>query len=97
VSPSPPGPVIVQSDKTLLLEVDHEAADEARAAIAPFAAGPVALVARRRHPVLVLWVTFAATLAQVTAGQAMLVEVKGVNDVFGHKTGGTYDLKVSLQ
>src|SRR5262249_44762517 len=31
------GPLIVQSDKTLLLEVDHELATEARAAIAPFA------------------------------------------------------------
>ncbi|WP_188587083.1 DNA repair helicase XPB [Gordonia jinhuaensis] len=31
------GPLIVQSDKTLLLEVDHEKAGEARAAIAPFA------------------------------------------------------------
>jgi DNA excision repair protein ERCC-3 len=31
------GPLIVQSDKTLLLEVDHHAASEARAAIAPFA------------------------------------------------------------
>lgn len=31
------GPLIVQSDKTLLLEVGHEAADEARTAIAPFA------------------------------------------------------------
>src|SRR6201991_2602264 len=31
------GPLIVQSDKTLLLEVDHPAAPEARAAIAPFA------------------------------------------------------------
>ncbi|MDT7651922.1 MAG: excision repair protein [Pseudonocardiales bacterium] len=31
------GPLIVQSDKTLLLEVDHPAATEARAAIAPFA------------------------------------------------------------
>ncbi|WP_067568391.1 DNA repair helicase XPB [Nocardia acidivorans] len=31
------GPLIVQSDKTLLLEVDHEAADAARQAIAPFA------------------------------------------------------------
>ena len=31
------GPLIVQSDKTLLLEVDHPTADEARAAIAPFA------------------------------------------------------------
>ncbi len=30
-------PLIVQSDKTLLLEVDHERADEARQAIAPFA------------------------------------------------------------
>ena len=31
------GPLIVQSDKTLLLEVDHPAAVAARAAIAPFA------------------------------------------------------------
>jgi len=31
------GPLIVQSDKTLLLEVDHPAAAEARGAIAPFA------------------------------------------------------------
>ena len=29
------GPLIVQSDKTLLLEVDHPEASEARAAIAP--------------------------------------------------------------
>ena len=31
------GPLIVQSDKTLLLEVDHPLAKECRAAIAPFA------------------------------------------------------------
>src|SRR5690348_12880128 len=31
------GPLIVQSDKTVLLEVDHEQAGAARAAIAPFA------------------------------------------------------------
>lgn len=31
------GPLIVQSDKTVLLEVDHELAGAARAAIAPFA------------------------------------------------------------
>src|ERR1044072_738215 len=31
------GPLIVQSDKTLLLEVDHENAGECRKAIAPFA------------------------------------------------------------
>jgi DNA excision repair protein ERCC-3 len=31
------GPLIVQSDKTLLLEVDHELADECRRTIAPFA------------------------------------------------------------
>lgn len=31
------GPLIVQSDKTLLLEVDHEQADDARREIAPFA------------------------------------------------------------
>ena len=33
----PDGPLIVQSDKTLLLEVDHPAAPAARSAIAPFA------------------------------------------------------------
>lgn len=31
------GPLIVQSDKTVLLEIDHEQADDAREAIAPFA------------------------------------------------------------
>lgn len=31
------GPLIVQSDKTLLLEVDHDHADDCRRAIAPFA------------------------------------------------------------
>ncbi|MFZ9283894.1 MAG: DNA repair helicase XPB [Candidatus Nanopelagicales bacterium] len=31
------GPLIVQSDRTLLLEIDHPMADEARKAIAPFA------------------------------------------------------------
>ena len=31
------GPLIVQSDKTLLLEVDHPSANDARIAIAPFA------------------------------------------------------------
>ncbi|RLK59717.1 DNA repair helicase XPB [Actinokineospora cianjurensis] len=31
------GPLIVQSDKTLLLEIDHPSAGEARTAIAPFA------------------------------------------------------------
>ena len=31
------GPLIVQSDKTLLLEVDHAAAEVARRDIAPFA------------------------------------------------------------
>ncbi|NIH86915.1 DNA repair helicase XPB [Amycolatopsis granulosa] len=31
------GPLIVQSDKTVLLEVDHRMADDARIAIAPFA------------------------------------------------------------
>src|SRR6201991_4894216 len=31
------GPLIVQSDKTLLLEVDHPSADDARMAVAPFA------------------------------------------------------------
>ncbi len=34
---APGGPLIVQSDKTLLLEVDHAQADDCRLAIAPFA------------------------------------------------------------
>jgi DNA excision repair protein ERCC-3 len=34
---APAGPLIVQSDKTLLLEVDHPQADDCRLAIAPFA------------------------------------------------------------
>ena len=33
----PPGPLIVQSDRTLLLEIDHPDADACRMAIAPFA------------------------------------------------------------
>ncbi len=37
MSPAEGGPLIVQSDKTLLLEVEHPAAAEARSAIAPFA------------------------------------------------------------
>jgi DNA excision repair protein ERCC-3 len=37
MDPVTDGPLIVQSDKTLLLEVDHELAPAARAAIAPFA------------------------------------------------------------
>ena len=32
-----PGPLIVQSDKTVLLEVDHEDAAAARIALSPFA------------------------------------------------------------
>jgi hypothetical protein len=32
-----PGPLVVQSDRTLLLEIDHPAADACRIAIAPFA------------------------------------------------------------
>jgi len=37
MSDSAPGPLVVQSDKTLLLEVDHPAAEACRIAIAPFA------------------------------------------------------------
>src|SRR5215204_6269259 len=36
-APSAPGPLVVQSDRTLLLEVDHPDADVCRIAIAPFA------------------------------------------------------------
>ncbi|MEJ7845802.1 MAG: DNA repair helicase XPB [Acidimicrobiales bacterium] len=37
MSETPPGPLVVQSDRTLLLEVDHPDAEACRAAIAPFA------------------------------------------------------------
>ncbi|GAB2588868.1 DNA repair helicase XPB [Microlunatus antarcticus] len=37
MSDSQPGPLVVQSDKTLLLEIDHPAAEACRIAIAPFA------------------------------------------------------------
>jgi DNA excision repair protein ERCC-3 len=37
VSEPTPGPLVVQSDRTLLLEVDHPDAEACRAAIAPFA------------------------------------------------------------
>ncbi len=37
MSAEAPGPLVVQSDKTLLLEVDHPAAEACRIAIAPFA------------------------------------------------------------
>jgi DNA excision repair protein ERCC-3 len=37
VPPEGPGPLVVQSDRTLLLEVDHPVADACRIAIAPFA------------------------------------------------------------
>jgi DNA excision repair protein ERCC-3 len=37
MSAAPGGPLIVQSDKTLLLEIDHELSGECRKAIAPFA------------------------------------------------------------
>ena len=45
------GPLIVQSDKTLLLEVDHPSAAEARKAIAPFAELERSPEQRRGDPV----------------------------------------------
>ena len=38
------GPLIVQSDKTLLLEVDHPGAETARRDIAPFAEPELSLI-----------------------------------------------------
>jgi hypothetical protein len=43
------GPLIVQSDKTVLLEVDHELAGAARAAIAPFATTQTSLPSSADH------------------------------------------------
>ncbi|MCW2493691.1 MAG: excision repair protein [Pseudonocardiales bacterium] len=91
------GPLIVQSDKTLLLEVDHELAGEARAAIAPFAElerSPEHVHTYRLTP-LGLWNARAAghdaeqvvdalvRFSRYTVPHALLVDVADTMDRYG--------------
>jgi len=91
------GPLIVQSDKTLLLEVDHEQADECRKAIAPFAElerSPEHIHTYRLTP-LGLWNARAAghdaeqvvdtllTYSRYAVPHALLVDVAETMDRYG--------------
>ncbi|MEO9236886.1 MAG: DNA repair helicase XPB [Jatrophihabitantaceae bacterium] len=91
------GPLIVQSDKTLLLEVDHPQASEARAAIAPFAElerSPEHVHTYRLTP-LGLWNARAAghdaeqvvdalvRFSRYTVPHALLVDVADTMDRYG--------------
>lgn len=91
------GPLIVQSDKTLLLEVDHEMADAARKAIAPFAElerSPEHIHTYRLTP-LGLWNARAAghdaeqvvnvllTFSRYAVPHALLVDVAETMDRYG--------------
>src|SRR5881392_1487200 len=91
------GPLIVQSDKTLLLEVDHEQADACRKAIAPFAElerSPEHIHTYRLTP-LGLWNARAAghdaeqvvdalvRYSRYTVPHALLVDVADTMDRYG--------------
>ncbi len=91
------GPLIVQSDKTLLLEVDHERAGECRKAIAPFAElerSPEHVHTYRLTP-LGLWNARAAghdaeqvvdtllTYSRYSVPHALLVDVAETMDRYG--------------
>jgi DNA excision repair protein ERCC-3 len=88
------GPLIVQSDRSLLLEVDHELAEECRAAIAPFVElekAPEHVHTYRITP-LALWNASAAghdaeqcidallNYSRYDVGQALLIDIV---DTFG--------------
>ncbi len=94
------GPLIVQSDKTLLLEVDHPSADEARRAIAPFAElerAPEHIHTYRVTP-LALWNARAAghdaeqvvdillTYSRYAVPHALLVDIAETMDRYGRLT-----------
>ena len=96
----PDGPLIVQSDKTLLLEVDHPRAEEARRAIAPFAElerAPEHIHTYRVTP-LGLWNARAAghdaeqvvnaliTHSRYAVPHALLVDVADTMDRYGRLT-----------
>src|SRR4051812_6450717 len=91
------GPLIVQSDKTLLLEIDHEQADACRKAIAPFAElerSPEHIHTYRLTP-LGLWNARAAghdaeqvvnvllTFSRYAVPHALLVDVAETMDRYG--------------
>src|SRR6195952_85814 len=91
------GPLIVQSDKTVLLEIDHELAGAARAAIAPFAELERAPehIHTYRITNLALWNARAAghdaeqvidalvTHAKYVVPHALLVDIADTMDRFG--------------
>ena len=94
------GPLIVQSDKTLLLEVDHPGAEDARRAIAPFAElerAPEHVHTYRLTP-LGLWNARAAghdaeqvvnallTYSRYAVPHALLVDVAETMDRYGRLT-----------
>ncbi|MHB1614056.1 MAG: DNA repair helicase XPB [Actinomycetes bacterium] len=94
------GPLIVQSDKTLLLEVDHPLADPARRAIAPFAElerAPEHVHTYRVTP-LGLWNARAAghdaeavvdallTYSRYAVPHALLVDIAETMDRYGRLT-----------
>ena len=94
------GPLIVQSDKTLLLEVGHPAADDARRAIAPFAElerAPEHIHTYRITP-LALWNARAAghdaeqvvdillTYSRYAVPHALLVDIADTMDRYGRLT-----------
>src|SRR5436190_2518141 len=94
------GPLIVHSDKTLLLEVDHPLAPEARSAIAPFAElerAPEHVHTYRVTP-LGLWNARAAghdaesvvnallTHSQYAVPQSLLIDVAETMDRYGRLT-----------
>jgi len=94
------GPLIVQSDKTLLLEVDHPSAELARRAIAPFAElerAPEHVHTYRVTP-LGLWNARAAghdaesvvnaliTYSRYAVPQALLIDVADTMDRYGRLT-----------
>ncbi len=94
------GPLIVQSDKTVLLEVDHDDADAARAALAPFAElerAPEHIHTYRITP-LALWNARAAghdaeqvvdvleKYSRFPVPQALLIDVAETMDRYGRLT-----------
>lgn len=91
------GPLIVQSDKTVLLEIDHEQAQEARTALAPFAElerAPEHVHTYRITP-LALWNARAAghdaeqimdvleTYSRFPAPQPLLIDIADTMDRYG--------------
>jgi DNA excision repair protein ERCC-3 len=97
------GPLIVQSDKTVLLEIDHPAAAEARNALAPFAElerAPEHVHTYRITP-LALWNARAAghdaeqvvhvleTYSRFPVPQPLLIDIAGTMDRYGRLTLAT--------